>query len=68
MIGVEQAHAHNGGHLEEGSDGAGRVALFDPLHQAARDTGAVCQLLVVSLRSIRARLINWLKTSRASRL
>lgn len=45
MIGVEQAHAHNGGHLEEGSDGAGRVALFDPLHQAARDTGAVCKLL-----------------------
>ncbi|MBY4592958.1 hypothetical protein [Rhizobium redzepovicii] len=62
MVGVEQTHAHSGGHLEEGSDGAGRVALFDALQQAARDTGAV------SLRSIRASLINWLKTSRASRL
>lgn len=64
MIGVEQTHAHNGGHLEEGSDGAGRVALFDALQQAARDTGAVRQSCVVSLRSIRARLINWLRASR----
>lgn len=45
IIGVEQAYAHNGGNLEEGSDGAGRVAFFDALQQAARNTGAVCQFL-----------------------